>query len=91
MSRKGNAALRKRHAVYLKCSLFCETTVPFLLQYVLILCNTIGTPLDSKYIDIGEWTGLAPGEYHSFLDCTPVGRMEWPHPESSQRRQVKAV
>lgn len=28
--------------------------VPFLPQYVLILCNTIGTPLDSKYIDIGE-------------------------------------
>lgn len=30
--------------------------MPFLPQYVLILCNTIGTPLDSKYIDIGEST-----------------------------------
>lgn len=24
-------------------------------QYVLILCNSIGTPLDSKYVDIGEF------------------------------------
>lgn len=24
-------------------------------QYVLILCNSIGTPLDSKYIDIGKF------------------------------------
>ena len=26
--------------------------VSFFLQYVLVLCNAIGTPLDSKYIDI---------------------------------------
>ena len=25
---------------------------PVLLQYVLVLCNSIGTPMDSKYIDI---------------------------------------
>ena len=25
-------------------------------QYVLVLCNAIGTPLDSKYIDIGMLT-----------------------------------
>lgn len=24
------------------------------LQYVLVLCNSIGTPLDPKYIDIGK-------------------------------------
>lgn len=47
--------------------------MPFLLQYVLILCNTIGTPLDSKYIDIGELTRSALGEHRSSLDCTPDG------------------
>lgn len=24
------------------------------IQYVLVLCNSIGTPLDPKYIDIGK-------------------------------------
>lgn len=24
------------------------------IQYVLVLCNSIGTPLDSKYIDVGK-------------------------------------
>lgn len=50
--------------------------MPFLLQYVLILCNTIGTLLDSKYIDIGELTRLALGERRSSLDCTPVGHAQ---------------
>lgn len=26
----------------------------FISQHVLVLCNAIGTPLDSKYIEIGE-------------------------------------
>ncbi len=29
--------------------------LPFIFQHVLVLCNAIGTPLDSKYIEIGEW------------------------------------
>lgn len=91
MSCKGNTAPEKQHTVYSKGRLSCETMMPFFLQYVLILCNTIGTPLDSKYIDIGEWTQLALGEHLSSLDCTPVGIVEWPHPESAQRGKVKAL
>ena len=26
----------------------------FIFQHVLVLCNAIGTPLDSKYIEIGK-------------------------------------
>ena len=33
-------------------SQFHECVQNILLQYVLVLCNAIGTPLDSKYIDI---------------------------------------
>ena len=33
-------------------SQFHEYVQNILLQYVLVLCNAIGTPLDSKYIDI---------------------------------------
>lgn len=41
--------------------------VPSLPQYVLILCNTIGTPLDSKYIDIGESVTCPALKVHSAL------------------------
>lgn len=34
-----------------KCSIN-DTVIS--LQYVLVLCNSIGTPLDPKYIDIGK-------------------------------------
>lgn len=27
----------------------------YFLQYVLILCNAIGTPQETKYVDIGEF------------------------------------
>lgn len=46
--------------------------VGFVLQYVLILCNTIGTPLDSKYIDIGEnFSSFDDASACIFKICTP--------------------
>ena len=33
-----------------------------LFQFVLVLCNAIGTPLDSRYIDIG----MVIGDLHLF-------------------------
>lgn len=51
--------------------------VGFVLQYVLILCNTIGTPLDSKYIDIGE-------NFSSFDDTPACIFLKCAHPKSAR-------
>lgn len=41
----------------------------FVFQYVLILCNSIGTPLDSKYIDIGEFLQVTNNNLVMKLIC----------------------
>lgn len=60
---KGNVSIKTTHStlrlfVLLKNhKLSCRIMLHYCgycFQYVLILCNSIGTPLDSKYIDIGE-------------------------------------
>lgn len=85
---------QQNHTVYLKENKdpSCKIKVhflPFLPQYVLILCNTIGTPLDSKYIDIGEST--RSNIFHLSLDHSPLGCLASPRPESAQRGKVKVL
>lgn len=55
-------------------------------QYILILCNTIGTPVDSKYIDI-QPTHVALSSYHVIVASTETVYV-WQFATSGSRNKI---